>query len=130
MPEHYPPVRSPRNTRGSRSLARGSGTAFAGEWRRRVICHRPSVEVVGVTRKRWADVVAHLIPLTVLPSGLWRVALAFGLGVGAVGTAPPVGGERVYIVCLSLVSEGAALLSFGLVRPWGEVLPRWLPLVG
>ncbi|HEY3504759.1 MAG TPA: hypothetical protein VGN37_18495 [Actinocatenispora sp.] len=83
-----------------------------------------------MTTRRWSDVVAHLIPLTALPSGLWRVALAFGLGVGTVGMAPPVGGERIYIVCLSLVSEGVALLSFGLVRPWGETLPRWLPLVG
>jgi hypothetical protein len=25
--------------------------------------------------------VAHLIPLVVLPSGLWRLALAFGLSI-------------------------------------------------
>ncbi|MFG1655915.1 hypothetical protein ACGFIY_05230 [Micromonospora chersina] len=81
----------------------------------------------------WAVRVAHLIPLVVLPSGLWRIALVAGLPIGAYAYGAPVRpgfGESVYIVALSLVSEGLALLSFGLVRPWGEVFPRWLPLVG
>ena len=38
-------------------------------------------------------------------------------------------GERLS-VCLSLTIEGLALLAFGLVRPWGERAPRWLPLIG
>ncbi|MEU0151706.1 hypothetical protein [Micromonospora fulviviridis] len=81
----------------------------------------------------WAVRVAHLIPLVVLPSGLWRIALVAGLPIGASAYGAPVDpglGERVYIVSLSLVSEGLALLAFGLVRPWGEVFPAWLPLVG
>ncbi|BCJ36250.1 hypothetical protein Athai_37530 [Actinocatenispora thailandica] len=83
--------------------------------------------------RRWAELVAHLIPLVVLPSGLWRLALAFGLPTGALaaGAAPQIGvGTQIYIVCLTLLSESVALLSFGLVRPWGEVFPRWLPLIG
>lgn len=82
---------------------------------------------------RWAEIVAHLIPLVVLPSGLWRLALAFGLPIGALayGAAPQIGpGTQIYIVGLSLLSESVALLSFGLVRPWGEIFPRWLPLLG
>ncbi|MGW4294470.1 hypothetical protein ACWEH1_15650 [Micromonospora chersina] len=81
----------------------------------------------------WAVRVAHLIPLVVLPSGLWRIALVAGLPIGASAYGVPVRpglGESVYIVSLSLVSEGLALLSFGLVRPWGEVFAGWLPLVG
>jgi hypothetical protein len=31
---------------------------------------------------------------------------------------------------LSVVSECLALLTLGLVRPWGEVVPRWIPLLG
>ncbi|MEU6167113.1 hypothetical protein [Streptomyces tanashiensis] len=31
------------------------------------------------------------------------------------------------MIGLSLVSEGLALLALGLVRPWGEVVPRWVP---
>ncbi|NES28257.1 hypothetical protein GCE86_02390 [Micromonospora terminaliae] len=81
----------------------------------------------------WAVRVAHLIPLAVLPSGLWRIALVAGLPIGASAYGAPVDpglGESVYIVSLSLVSEGLALLALGLVRPWGEVFPGWLPLVG
>ncbi|KQV74010.1 hypothetical protein ASC61_02735 [Aeromicrobium sp. Root344] len=72
--------------------------------------------------------VAHLVPLLTLPSGLWRIALVVGLPL----TTAEVGGfwMRVYIVSLSVVSEGAALLTLGLVQPWGEVAPRWIPLIG
>ncbi|MEU1686350.1 hypothetical protein [Micromonospora sp. NPDC005707] len=76
----------------------------------------------------WAVRAAHLIPLLVLPSGLWRIALVAGLPIGT--PVDPGPGESVYIVSLSLVSEGLALLALGLVRPWGEVFPRWLPPVG
>ncbi|MFG2107852.1 hypothetical protein [Micromonospora chersina] len=81
----------------------------------------------------WAVRVAHLIPLVVLPSGLWRIALVAGLPIGASAYGAPVDpdlGETVYIVSLSLISEGLALLALGLVRPWGEVFASWLPLVG
>ncbi|MFI2713103.1 hypothetical protein ACH495_23565 [Micromonospora sp. NPDC018662] len=82
---------------------------------------------------RWAVRAAHLIPLVVLPSGLWRIALVAGLPIGAVVAGVPIRpgvGESLYIVALSLVSEGLALLALGLVRPWGEVFPGWLPRVG
>ncbi|SBT36922.1 hypothetical protein [Micromonospora auratinigra] len=81
----------------------------------------------------WAERVAHLIPLVVLPSGLWRLALVAGVPIGASAHGAPVHlgvGESAYIISLSLVSEALALLSFGLVRPWGEVFARWLPLLG
>ncbi|MFR9774961.1 hypothetical protein ACL02O_02750 [Micromonospora sp. MS34] len=81
----------------------------------------------------WAVRVAHLIPLAVLPSGLWRIALVAGVPIGASAYGAPVRpglGESLYIVSLSLVSEGLALLALGLVRPWGEVFPRWLPGLG
>lgn len=82
---------------------------------------------------RWAHVVAHLIPLTTLPSGLWRVGIALGFSLGMLDHGEPlhVGGwESVYLVCLSLTIEGLALLAFGLVKPWGERAPRWFPLIG
>ncbi|WP_345607240.1 hypothetical protein [Pseudonocardia adelaidensis] len=78
---------------------------------------------------RWAVVAAHIVPLTTLPSGLWRVPLALGFPMGLVGLQiqwwePP------YFIALSLVTEGAALLTLGLVRPWGERVPRRVPLLG
>ncbi|MFC7544798.1 hypothetical protein [Plantactinospora sp. GCM10030261] len=82
---------------------------------------------------RWSVRVAHLIPLLVLPSALWRIALVAGFSLGASVDGTPVsvhGGEAAYILGLSLVTEALALLSLGLVRPWGEVVPSWMPLIG
>ncbi|GAA0458977.1 hypothetical protein ACFQ2B_22280 [Streptomyces stramineus] len=77
---------------------------------------------------RWAALAAHAVPLATLPSGLWRIALVLDLPVAA---EPVRGGwEVLYVVMLSVVSEALALLTLGLVRPWGEVVPRWIPLLG
>ncbi|TQF01512.1 hypothetical protein E6W39_03705 [Kitasatospora acidiphila] len=35
-----------------------------------------------------------------------------------------------YAFTLSTVSECLALLSIGLVRGWGEVVPGWVPVIG
>jgi hypothetical protein len=77
---------------------------------------------------RWAVRAAHLVPLLVLPSALWRLALLAGLPLANVSIHEAW--EYVYIVSLVLVCEGAALLTLGLVQPWGEVAPRWIPLIG
>ena len=83
---------------------------------------------------RWASVAAHLVAFTTLPSALWRLPLVFGFSMGALepsGAAVHVTGwESVYILGLSVVSEAAALLTLGLVKPWGERAPRWFPLIG
>ena len=83
---------------------------------------------------RWATVAAHLAALTPLPSGVWRFALALGfsggyterglveLDLGGWGTA--------YVVGLTVLTELAALLTLGLVRPWGERVPPWVPALG
>lgn len=39
-------------------------------------------------------------------------------------------GGTAYVVGLSVVSELLALLALGLVRPWGERVPRWVPCLG
>ncbi|MQS11004.1 hypothetical protein F7Q99_01580 [Streptomyces kaniharaensis] len=84
---------------------------------------------------RWAIRAAHAAALTTVPSGLWRIALAFGLPVGYSDEVlrqdfSIPGWGVVYVVALSVVSEALALLTIGLVRPWGEVVPRWVPFVG
>jgi hypothetical protein len=68
----------------------------------------------------------------VLPAGLWRLGIAAGFDMGMTGTdaAGLPGWQSLYIVCLTLVSEGVALLTLGLVKPWGERVPRWFPLLG
>ncbi|MFE9817787.1 hypothetical protein [Streptomyces sp. NPDC005773] len=82
---------------------------------------------------RWAVRSAHLAALVVLPTGLWRIALVLGLPAGYtaegfVGFETP--SAKVWMLFLSVATELLALLTIGLVRPWGEVLPRWLPRVG
>ncbi|MDG4823357.1 hypothetical protein O7635_15990 [Asanoa sp. WMMD1127] len=86
---------------------------------------------------RWAVWTAHLITLLVLPSGLWRVGLALGFSMGitsAAGVDASSGLVRgwgvFYVLALTALAEAVSLLSLGLVRPWGEVFPRWLPIVG
>jgi hypothetical protein len=78
----------------------------------------------------WIRAAAYAVPLCVLPSSLWRLYAVFLKGV-------PPGCERLmkwwepaYVAALSVVSLAAALLTVGLVRPWGEVVPRWVPLLG
>jgi len=75
---------------------------------------------------RWA---AYATPLCVLPSALWRIWYVFvDADPACVGGGPAW--ERPYILSLSAVSVTAAALTVGLVRPWGEVVPAWVPLLG
>jgi hypothetical protein len=79
--------------------------------------HEP---VAGVSRQ--IQLVAYTVPLTVLPSSIWRLPAAFGDGIGV--------GERVYVVFLSVISEVFAFAAIGLVARWGEVFPRWVLFLG
>ncbi|GAA1570264.1 hypothetical protein GCM10009678_61310 [Actinomadura kijaniata] len=82
----------------------------------------------------WAVWTAHAAALAPLPAGLWRIAMAVGIPVGFdrawLDRAGIPGPGSVWPIVLSLVAEGCALLALGLIRPWGERAPRWLPLVG
>lgn len=80
---------------------------------------------------RWAVIAAHAVPLVTLPSGLWRIALVAGVPVVSDDSVDTGWGwTSVYIISLSLVSEALAFLTLGLVRHWGEVVPRRIPLLG
>ncbi|MET8542852.1 hypothetical protein ABZW03_19680 [Kitasatospora sp. NPDC004799] len=86
---------------------------------------------------RWAVRAGYAIALVVLPSCLWRIGgFVLGLPLFEHGPTPPAedgglfGGDRAYVIALSVVSEALALLCFGLVARWGEVWPRWVPVLG
>jgi hypothetical protein len=80
---------------------------------------------------RWATAAAVAVPLCVLPSALWRLSHVVGSLVNGPGPCETgAAGESVYQASLSLVSMALALLTLGLVRPWGEVVPRWVPVLG
>ncbi|MFF1272570.1 hypothetical protein ACFVZC_04000 [Streptomyces marokkonensis] len=86
----------------------------------------PMKALPGVPRR--TVLAAHAVPLVTLPSALWRLALAAGLPVSEISLRHTW--EVLYVVCLAVVSEALALLTLGLVRPWGEIVPRWMPLLG
>ncbi|MFD7359508.1 hypothetical protein ACFWAC_12455 [Streptomyces sp. NPDC059885] len=77
---------------------------------------------------RWAALAAHAVPLIVLPSGIWRIALTLGLPVATVDD--PSFALNTFQIVLTVVAELLAFLTLGLVRSWGEVFPRRLPLLG
>ncbi|OXM43565.1 hypothetical protein CFP71_41490 [Amycolatopsis thailandensis] len=80
---------------------------------------------------KWANLAAHLTLLTTLPSGLWRIAMGLGVPVGfteqGLSEFGIPGWGTAYVFGLSLLAEALAFLTLGLVRPWGEVWPRWIP---
>ncbi|MFF2661225.1 hypothetical protein ACFVUH_28145 [Kitasatospora sp. NPDC058032] len=85
---------------------------------------------------RWAERAALATVWTTVPSGLWRLALGVGIPVGFSGELAAAfdpyvpGWGTVYVLALSGLAELLAFLTLGLVRPWGEVLPRRIPLIG
>jgi hypothetical protein len=82
---------------------------------------------------RWARIAAYAVPLAVLPSALWRLLLVLGFSMGTLRDGERVqvhGAESVYIVGLTVVLKALAPLTLGLVRPWGERGPSWIPLLG
>lgn len=68
---------------------------------------------------------AYAIPVCVFPSSLWRL-----IDVVPNEACMKNAWDPVYITMLSLVSMAASVLCVGLVRPWGEVVPDWVPVVG
>lgn len=93
------------------------------------------VDAARASPPRWARIAAHTAALTPVPSAVWRLALALGLSAGYTEAGLDdlgVGGwdGRAYLIALSVATEVAALLTIGLVAPWGEAVPRWVPRYG
>lgn len=84
---------------------------------------------------RWARRAAWLAVLTTVPSGLWRMAMAVEIPVGASDQIRHElygfpGWGTAYVFGLTFVLVGLALLTLGLVQRWGEVVPHWISFVG
>ncbi|MFG3224094.1 hypothetical protein ACGF07_04825 [Kitasatospora sp. NPDC048194] len=84
----------------------------------------------------WVVLAAKAAAWSTVPSGLWRLCFATGATMGFSGEALAFlhqavpGWGSVYMIALSVVAELLSFLTIGLVRPWGRVVPRWIPLLG
>ncbi|WP_156723401.1 hypothetical protein [Streptomyces apocyni] len=108
---HPPPLHTEQPTKPSAPAA----ARLRAAWRS---AHEP---VAGVSRR--TQLIAYAVPLAVLPSSIWRLPIVFdgeaGIGIG----------EKVYVVLLSVLSEVLAFTAVGLIARWGEVFPRWVPIL-
>jgi len=77
----------------------------------------------------WITAAAWAVPLCILPSALWRLTVIVN-GAPAEGACRDTYTPAWYLISLSAGSMALGLLTVGLVRPWGEVFPRWLPWIG
>ncbi|QIS09250.1 hypothetical protein [Nocardia arthritidis] len=77
---------------------------------------------------RWAVIAARLVPVAALPSTLWRFGAVLGLPLGDTTNLP--WWARGYVIAIMIVLEALAFLTIGLVSPWGEVVPHWVPALG
>ncbi|MFF9095720.1 hypothetical protein ACF1AX_21660 [Streptomyces sp. NPDC014802] len=81
----------------------------------------------------WARRAAAAVVWVNLPSGLWRLAVVLGVPLGLGDTEYEAmllpGWGYLALPLLSLAQEAPAALTLGLVRPWGERWPRWLPVL-
>jgi hypothetical protein len=82
---------------------------------------------------RWAVAVAAAVPPTYAVTRLsWAFGIPLGGDAAGLRTAQAVEGSRVLLAPLALgcAALAGSLLTLGLIRPWGELFPRWLPVVG
>ncbi|TWD79827.1 hypothetical protein FB561_0893 [Kribbella amoyensis] len=75
----------------------------------------------------WATVVAVLCPL---PYGLlrmtWLLPNPIGFDAAELDAEP---GIKLFGLGLGLISLAAGVATLGLIRPWGEIWPRWIPFL-
>lgn len=98
----------------------------------------PSARPTAPAPPRWAVRAAHVAAWSTVPSSVWRIALVLGVPVGVMereeflaafpDDSPLI--AMAYVLAIGAVAEFASYLTLGLVRPWGEVAPRWVPFLG
>jgi hypothetical protein len=89
------------------------------------------VNIQGPRPRWWITAAAYAVPLCILPSAAWRMHLVIDTWARQQDNACMQGGGiEIYLTFLSLGSFALGLLTIGLVRPWGEIFPRWIPVVG
>ncbi|MFE9404047.1 hypothetical protein ACFYNY_20030 [Streptomyces sp. NPDC006530] len=86
-----------------------------------------------IAAPQWAVQAAWATVLCTVPSCVWRLSLGLGVDVGFTGRLGSLytgTSIMLYVLILSVASQAAACLTLGLVKPWGEWVPRWVPWLG
>ncbi len=92
------------------------------------VCGRPGPDWTRPAEAlRWGRIFTFAAAACVLPYVLLRATWLTPWPLWAPGEMTPE--MRVFGLALGLAAVGGAVLTVGLVRPWGEVWPRWLPVV-
>ena len=79
---------------------------------------------------RWGKAATYAAFLLPLPYGITRLAWALGLPLGI---DQDLSGDpltaRIGEVGLATLAIGGGTVTLGLIRPWGEIWPRWVPFL-
>ena len=79
----------------------------------------------------WRGPVTLLAAACALPYGLlrltWLTGMPWGMSDAELEAEP---GMRLMGLLLGLAAIAGATLTIGLLRPWGQVFPRWVPRLG
>lgn len=79
---------------------------------------------------RWAAYAAILAPLYYdITRIAWLLGIPFGITNEMLYSLQASGADWAG-AGLALVSIGGAFLTHGLIKPWGEIFPRWFPILG
>jgi hypothetical protein len=82
------------------------------------------------TLVRWGRAATYVAVLAPLPYGITRLAWALGipLGVDQDLSGTPLT-ARIGESALAMLAIGGGIVTLGLIRPWGEIWPRWVPFL-
>jgi uncharacterized membrane protein (DUF485 family) len=77
----------------------------------------------------WATIVAALCPMPyALLRMSWLLPDPVGLGI-SVADLDANPGMKLFGLGLGLIALASGVVTLGLIRPWGEVWPRWIPFL-
>lgn len=93
-----------------------------------VACGRPGAAWTSPeAARRWGRVATLIAAAGPLPYGLLRMTWLTPWPVGLPDGAEP--DLRLFGLLLGVAALGGAVLTIGLIRPWGEVWPAWVPVL-
>ena len=92
----------------------------------------PHGHLTGRPPGRWARVACWTAFISALLPVAWRIGMLCGadLGFSQADFFRSNASATAYVLGLEAIQVLAGTLCLGLIYPWGERVPRWLPLLG